>query len=114
MTNSSSSPAARWPQLKSLLDAEIAYRCRQVATGGLAALFADLDGRVSWSAGLLQLDYRHPDTDDPVAGRGVALTPSAFIHGANMQMGDNLVVSRPASAWIGASGAVALEPPDGC
>lgn len=76
----------RWPQLKSLLDSDITYRCHRIATGGIAALFADLDDRVSWSTGLLQVDYRHLDTNDHVAGRGVALTPSVFIHAANMQI----------------------------
>lgn len=88
----------RWPQLQALLEADITYRCHRIATGGAAALFADLDDRVSWSAGLLRIDYPHLTTDEPVAGRGLPLTPSAFPRAANIQIDPALppVVAYPA------------------
>ena len=88
----------RWPQLQALLESDVTYRCHRIATGGIAALFADLDVRVSWSDGLLRLDYAHLDTDDPVAGRGLPLTPSVFLRSANMQIDPVLppVIAYPA------------------
>lgn len=72
------------------------------------ALFADLDDRVSWTAGLLQLDYRHLGTDEPVAGRGLALTPSVFIRAANMQIDPML---PPAIAYPARGLATLTDPP---
>ena len=98
----------RWPQVQSLLEADVTYRCHRIATGGLAALFADLDGRISWSDGLLRLDYPHLDTDDPVAGRGLPLTPSAFVRSANMQIDP---VLPPVIAYPARGRATLSEPP---
>ena len=80
----------RWPQLKTVLEADITYRCHRLATGGAAALFADLDERVSWSDGLVRVDYAFLDSDDPVAGRGLPLMPSVFSRAATVQLDPGL------------------------
>lgn len=73
-----------WPRLRAVLDADIVYRSRSLAAGGARALFADLHDRVSWSDGILTVRQssrpQHSAVD--VAGRGLALVPSAFARGA--------------------------------
>ncbi|BDM72189.1 ArsR family transcriptional regulator [Streptomyces nigrescens] len=71
--------APDWPRLRALLEAEIAYRSRQLADGGLRRLFADLHPRLTWSGDTLTVrtrtDFRQ--TQD-LGGRGVLLLPSVF------------------------------------
>ncbi|WP_432145904.1 DUF5937 family protein [Streptomyces sp. bgisy084] len=72
--------APDWPRLRALLEAEIAYRSRQLAGGGLQRLFADLHPRLSWSGDTLTVRTRADlalmqDLD----GRGVLLLPSVFV-----------------------------------
>jgi DNA-binding transcriptional ArsR family regulator len=77
--------APRWPRMRALLEADVAYRGRTLALGGAQALFADLDERVSWRNGSLRL--RLPGATDlsqvvPVGGRGLVLAPCLFVRGA--------------------------------
>ncbi|MEU9501314.1 DUF5937 family protein [Streptomyces sp. NPDC048196] len=71
--------APDWPRLRALLEAEIAYRSRQLADGGLRRLFADLHPRLTWSGDTLTVRTR---TDflqsQDLNGRGVLLLPSVF------------------------------------
>ncbi|PBC85120.1 MULTISPECIES: DUF5937 family protein [unclassified Streptomyces] len=72
--------AADWPRLRALLEAEIAYRSRQLAGGGLQRLFADLHPRVSWSGDTLTVRTRTEVARmQDLAGRGVLLLPSVFV-----------------------------------
>ncbi|MFF7699501.1 ArsR/SmtB family transcription factor [Streptomyces lydicus] len=72
--------APDWPRLRALLEAEIAYRSRQLADGGLRRLFADLHPRVTWSGDTLTVRTRTDfvQTQD-LDGRGVLLLPSIFV-----------------------------------
>jgi DNA-binding transcriptional ArsR family regulator len=47
--------APHWSRIKAVLDADIAYRARQLAVGGAARLFADLHPDLRWSDGRLTL-----------------------------------------------------------
>lgn len=70
--------ADRWPTIRALLEADIAYRARRLAEGGAQALFADLHPGVRLKpAGRLELATRYhaPTTLD---GRGLLLMPSVF------------------------------------
>ncbi len=67
----------RWPRLRDLLDADIAFRARHLAEGGLERLFADLHPRVGWRDGTLQVANRASDRRD-LDGEGLVLMPSAF------------------------------------
>jgi DNA-binding transcriptional ArsR family regulator len=67
----------RWPRLRDLLDADIAFRARRLAEGGLERLFADLHPRVHWRDGTLQVATRASDRRD-LDGEGLVLMPSAF------------------------------------
>ncbi|WP_225918428.1 ArsR/SmtB family transcription factor [Actinocatenispora comari] len=73
-----------WPRLRAILDADIVYRSRRLAAGGARALFADLQDRLSWSAGVLTIRQasRPQYSAVEVAGRGLALVPSVFARGA--------------------------------
>ncbi len=72
--------AADWPRLRSLLEADIAYRSRQLADGGLEGLFADLHPGLRWSGGTLAISSppAHLGVWD-LGGRGVLLMPSIFV-----------------------------------
>ncbi|MFJ8670603.1 DUF5937 family protein [Streptomyces sp. NPDC093589] len=72
--------APYWPRLRALLEAEIAYRSRQLAGGGLQRLFAGLDPRLSWSGGTLTVrtSAEFAQLQD-LDGRGVLLLPSVFV-----------------------------------
>jgi DNA-binding transcriptional ArsR family regulator len=48
--------APHWPRIRAVLDADVAYRARQLAAGGAAALFADLHPDLRWHDGRLQLE----------------------------------------------------------
>lgn len=72
--------APDWPRLRALLEAEIAYRSRQLAGGGLQRLFADLHPLVSWSGDTLTVRTRIDFVQmQDLDGRGVLLLPSVFV-----------------------------------
>ncbi|MGW7517567.1 DUF5937 family protein [Streptomyces sp. NPDC054796] len=69
-----------WPRLRTLLEADIAYRAHQLAEGGLERLFADLHPGVTWSAGTLTVRTRFREVmTRKLSGRGVLLMPSVFV-----------------------------------
>ena len=78
--------APYWERVRALLEHDIRYRGRQMADGGLEALFADLDPQVSWSDGVLRLEnQRDVAAVGPCATRvlelderGLLLIPSVF------------------------------------
>lgn len=67
-----------WPRLRDLLDADIGFRARRLADGGIAALLADLDPRVAWRGGGVLVDTGHAQRRD-LDGAGLVLMPSAFV-----------------------------------
>jgi DNA-binding transcriptional ArsR family regulator len=66
-----------WPRVRAALEADIEYRSRRLAAGGLDLLFADLDPALHWTGGRL---VREPGGDEHIelGGRGVLLMPSVF------------------------------------
>jgi len=66
-----------WPRVRAALEADVEYRSRRLAEGGLDHLFADLDPTLRWSGGTL---VREPGGSEHVelAGQGVLLMPSVF------------------------------------
>ncbi len=71
--------AESWPRLRSLLEHDVLYRSRQIADGGTARLFCDLDPGVAWSDGVLRIDCGECDTDLDLDERGLLLVPSVFV-----------------------------------
>lgn len=71
--------AEHWPRVRSLLEHDVLYRSRQIADGGTARLFADLDPGVSWNDGVLRIDCGECDSGLDLDERGLLLTPSVFV-----------------------------------
>ncbi|MDH6577955.1 ArsR family transcriptional regulator [Kitasatospora sp. MAP5-34] len=68
-----------WPRIQRLVEGEILYRARQMATGGPASLFSDLHPRVSWERGTLRVAHRWFRAERSLDGeRGLVLVPSVF------------------------------------
>jgi DNA-binding transcriptional ArsR family regulator len=72
--------AEDWPRIRSLLEQDVLYRARQIADGGVARLFCDLDPGVCWEDGELQVECGDEcttvlDLDE----RGLLLVPSVFV-----------------------------------
>lgn len=69
-----------WPALRALLEADVGYRTRQLAAGGLEALFSDLHPDVTWADQTLTVRGRSAfRLRQDVGGRGVLLLPSVFV-----------------------------------
>ena len=68
-----------WEKLVAVLESEIAWRARRLATVGPRAAFTGLHESVSWRDGVLRVE---PTTKAPadvdLAGRGLLLVPAAF------------------------------------
>jgi len=76
--------APHWERLRSVLDADVAYRGAMLAAGGARSLFADLHPNVRWSAGQLFLSDAETWEADSEAQvtlgpDGLVLMPSVFI-----------------------------------
>lgn len=72
--------APDWPRLRALLEADVAYRTRQLADGGLEGLFADLHPRLTWAGETLTLRTRPGfRLTQRLDGRGALLLPSVFV-----------------------------------
>ncbi|MCC5578893.1 winged helix-turn-helix transcriptional regulator [Microtetraspora sp. AC03309] len=66
-----------WPKVYGLLEADVMWRSRILATGGVRELFADLHEAVTWHGDRLMIDKCH-DFAGPISGDGLLLVPSAF------------------------------------
>lgn len=67
-----------WPRLRTLLDADVAYRARLLASKGPEAVFGDIHGHVEWHQPHLDVRVPAHDATFPLEGRGLLLLPSAF------------------------------------
>ncbi|MFG2917465.1 helix-turn-helix domain-containing protein [Kitasatospora sp. NPDC048298] len=112
---------AWWPRARSVLEADIAYRGRRLSEHGAEGLFADLDGRLSWQAGVLRLVDPHPATTAlgttvDVAGRGLVLMPTLFALGAvtDITQGGPPLITYPArgKATMGEDAGTGRRPPE--
>jgi DNA-binding transcriptional ArsR family regulator len=66
-----------WPRVYGLLEADLMWRSRQLATGGARDLFADLHPSVRWEHDRL-ITTGHWCHSGEVGGNGLLLVPSAF------------------------------------
>ncbi|WP_327087459.1 winged helix-turn-helix domain-containing protein [Nonomuraea sp. NBC_01738] len=67
-----------WPRVRSLLEGDLLYRARLLAEGGVRAMLADLDDKVTWQGERLSLEHRLCRGVRPLDGRGLLLVPSVF------------------------------------
>ncbi len=70
--------AEDWPRIRSLLEQDVLYRARQIADGGTARLFCDLDPAVRWDEGELRVEG-HCEAELDLDERGLLLVPSVFV-----------------------------------
>ncbi|WP_407561267.1 DUF5937 family protein [Streptomyces sp. 184] len=69
-----------WPRLHDLLEADIDFRARQLASAGLGELFALLHRRLSYQDGLLTVRTKGSQRyERDLGGDGLLLMPSAFV-----------------------------------
>lgn len=67
-----------WPRMRALLEADIAFRARRLAEGGVRRLFDTLHPTVRWAGDRIVADDPwHVEID--VRGRGLPLMPSVFV-----------------------------------
>jgi DNA-binding transcriptional ArsR family regulator len=66
-----------WPQVRRILDDDVAYRGTCLTNGGLAGLFDDLHPNLSWRDGEL-VATEATDQGRDLDGSGLLLVPSAF------------------------------------
>ncbi|MEW9527827.1 DUF5937 family protein [Microbispora sp. NPDC049125] len=67
-----------WPRIHGLLDADVMWRSRRLAAGGVRELFADLHPAVAWHGDRLVTTKRCPPYEGAMAPEGLVLVPSAF------------------------------------
>lgn len=67
-----------WPRIRSLVDADIAYRSQQLTSRGLGPMLEDIDPRIRWADGTVVI-ADGSDVDVELRGRGLVLMPSAFM-----------------------------------
>ena len=64
-----------WARIRAVLDADIAYRAKQLAAGGAARLFADLHPDLHWRDGRLTVANDRRDRAINIAPGGLVLLP---------------------------------------
>jgi DNA-binding transcriptional ArsR family regulator len=75
-----------WPRILTLLQGDVIYRARRLATGGASALFADLEPKVRWAGAVpaggverLRVAHLHVSGRRGLRGQGLLLVPSVFV-----------------------------------
>jgi DNA-binding transcriptional ArsR family regulator len=66
-----------WPRIRTLHEADVTYRARQLALGGAELLFADLHPMLEWHDGVLTIQKAYEADVDP-GGNGLVLIPAVF------------------------------------
>jgi DNA-binding transcriptional ArsR family regulator len=68
--------APYWPQLRAVLDADVAYRVGKLARGGIAELMLDLHPSINMTEHAIRIASR---TEGDVDGGGLTLVPCVFV-----------------------------------
>ncbi|MDF3299448.1 ArsR/SmtB family transcription factor [Streptomyces tropicalis] len=66
-----------WPRMRAVLEADVAFRTRELSRGGVQTLFHQLHPALHWTGDRLGVDDML-DTDIRLNGRGLPLVPSLF------------------------------------
>jgi DNA-binding transcriptional ArsR family regulator len=69
--------AGHWPRIQALLEADVLWRSRQLATGGAAALFEDLHETITWHDGRLSAADPYGYSGS-LSGEGLLLVPTVM------------------------------------
>ncbi|MCX4750689.1 winged helix-turn-helix domain-containing protein [Kitasatospora sp. NBC_01287] len=103
-----------WPRAGSVLEADIVHRARTLAQHGMAAMLAELDGRLHWADGVLTINRswdRSPDADIQVDRRGLVFLPTCFAGAANTSISTDCPPAICYPARGQGTMAEALDPP---
>jgi DNA-binding transcriptional ArsR family regulator len=72
-----------WPRMRTILEADVAYRGRVITQEGTAAMLNDLAPTIAYHRGRLEADQvSNPTRVEAIAGRGLILYPTMFGPGA--------------------------------
>lgn len=102
-----------WPRIRAVLDADLAYRSRQLTDSGLRPVLEAIDPRITWSDGLISVGDGIGQRVE-LRGRGLVLMPSAYIWPAVVAIADEPwqpTIVYPARG-IGSLWQQAVVPPD--
>ena len=67
-----------WPQIRAVLDADVAYRATRLARGGIAALLTDLNPELELAGHAIEVQSSAPASDHELRGAGLLLVPCVF------------------------------------
>src|SRR5882757_9067902 len=67
-----------WPQIRGVLDADVAYRAARLAKGGIATLLADLHPELELAEHAIQVASTRAPADHDLRGAGLLLVPCVF------------------------------------
>jgi DNA-binding transcriptional ArsR family regulator len=70
--------APYWPQIRAVLDDDVAYRAGRLTSGGIEALMTDLHPQLAVEGDALTVERRHHTSDHTLTGGGLVLVPSVF------------------------------------
>jgi DNA-binding transcriptional ArsR family regulator len=109
--------APHWPRIRAVLDADVAYRARQLAAGGAEALFADMHPDLYWRDGQLRLETAGQPADFTVnRGPGGLVLIPVVLGPAYVQIKKNTTTQttvRYPARGVGALWTAGVEPPAG-
>ncbi|WP_394554667.1 DUF5937 family protein [Agromyces sp. MMS24-JH15] len=102
-----------WPRMRTVLEADIVHRGRQVAQSGLASMLNALSPTVEYAGGEVRVRLRAPgDRTRPIGGEGLMLVPTLFTRNASAPVGDGPpMVLYPARGQGGLWEAERVPPP---
>lgn len=97
--------APYWGRMRTILEADIVYRGRQIAQGGLYAMMNDLAPTADFDGHVLSVRLRDPnDRTVHIDGAGLTLVPTMFTRRASAPIDDD----EPASLFYPARGQGAM------
>jgi DNA-binding transcriptional ArsR family regulator len=67
-----------WPQIRSVLDADVAYRASRLASGGIEALLSDLHPELELAEHAIQVQSSAKGSEHDLGGGGLLLVPCVF------------------------------------
>jgi len=68
-----------WPQMREILEADIAYRAARLDAGGIRALMGDLHPDLELVDGTVRIPDRTVDAERQLDGAGLLLVPCIFV-----------------------------------
>ena len=78
-----------WPRMRAVLEADVVYRGRQIAQGGLSVMLNDISSTVSYGDGVVSVRLKDPnDRLQRIDGNGLTLVPTMFTRRGSAPVGD--------------------------